>query len=229
MTVAVANVALSDNFETWRTATNLMADAFRNQVLTVSNTTVSNTTGNAQLIGIFAGNTLVATDVLRGGNVSSSNTLQITSAVSVGNSIVVTGNSTLSGNITMSGNVVSTLKLANNLSMQNSVDTIVSANGDMGAEIATAQTIFSFDKTAYFSGEITVQARRSSNTHIQKGIIAQDGTTAYLTVFGTMTSPNTANLGIISANLASNGTHVDVRFLQTGISTSVKVLATLFK
>lgn len=99
MTIAAANIATSDTFQTWLTKTNILLDALSNTIVTVSTSTFGNTTGNGYVNGIFGSSTLVANTALRGGNVTVSNTLNITSAVSVTNTFLVStalkvGNST---------------------------------------------------------------------------------------------------------------------------------------
>ena len=229
MTVAVSNVALTDAGTTWLNRTNELATIATYQAVTVSNTSSNTTTGNGVIVGIFGSTTLFSTDAMRGGNVSTSNTLQITSNVSISNSMTVSGPVTLSSNVSLTGNVISGVSVSNTITVNAAVTTSATANGDLGSGLVTAQTIFSFDKTLYFSGDVAVQARRLGNTHIIKGIIAQDGTTAYMSVYGSISSPAGANLGVLSANLASNGTHVDIRFLQTAANTAVKISTTLFK
>lgn len=99
MTIAVANIATSDTFQTWLNRTNTLLDALSNTIITVSTSTFGNTTGNGYVNGIFGSATLIANTALRGGNVTVSNTLNITSAVSVTNTFLVStalkvGNST---------------------------------------------------------------------------------------------------------------------------------------
>lgn len=229
MTAAVSNVALTDSGTTWLNRTNELATIATYQTVTVSNTTSNTTTGNGMISGIFGSTTLFSTDVIRGGNVSTSNTLQVTSNVVISNTMTVSGPVTLSANVSLTGNVISGLSISNTVTVNAAITAAATANGDLGSELATAQTIFSFDKTAFFSGDVAVQARRLGNTHIIKGIIAQDGATAYMSVYGSISAPAGANLGVMSANLSTNGTHVDIRFLQTAANTAVKISTNLFK
>lgn len=97
MSRAAANVnILSDTFEGLILKTNELLSALSTEIVT-ANTTVANT-GNSsvnrvgQLWGTFGANTLVATNGLRGGNVSTSGTLPITSNVSVSGITVLSGN-----------------------------------------------------------------------------------------------------------------------------------------
>ena len=88
MTKNIANVEIStDNFAAWLTKTNQLLEAIRHDIMTVSNTTLSVTTGNAALIGRFTSDILVANVALRGGNNSVSANLSITSQVNVANTL----------------------------------------------------------------------------------------------------------------------------------------------
>lgn len=81
MTKPIANVNIAtDSFATWIGITNQTADAFTKYAVT-ANTDVNggSTTGNATVVGIFAATTLAATSALRGGNVTSTANLTITS------------------------------------------------------------------------------------------------------------------------------------------------------
>jgi len=134
MSRSVSNVNIStDSFLAWITQTNKLLEALRTDVITVStsitggNATLANTTGNAQLIGIFGANTVVATDGLRGGNATATNVLNILSNTSVtGDFLKVGANVQLNaisvsvGNSTI--NLVATqnlLKISNSTSIAN--------------------------------------------------------------------------------------------------------------
>lgn len=90
MTLNIANVDVTtDNFSAWLTKTNQLLEAIRHSIATVSNTTVSSSTGNGVIVGNWTADTLVANTVLRGGNNSSSNTLAISSNVAIANTLSV--------------------------------------------------------------------------------------------------------------------------------------------
>jgi hypothetical protein len=103
MARSIANLNISsDSFLNWVTKTNQLLEALTNDVITVSttitggNTTLANTTGNAQLLGIFGANTIVATDALRGGNATTAATLSITTNTTVtGDTLKVNSNVTI--------------------------------------------------------------------------------------------------------------------------------------
>lgn len=91
MARAVANVNIAvDTFNGWVTKTNVLLDALSNEIVTANNqANGALTTGNGFVNGIFGANTIVVPASLRGGNVQSSNTLNISSNVVVGNTFTV--------------------------------------------------------------------------------------------------------------------------------------------
>ena len=87
MSRSVANLTVSsDSFNTWLSRTNELLNALTTEIIT-ANTGISTgaNTGNAsayrfaQLFGDFAGNTIIATTGLRGGNLAASGLLTISS------------------------------------------------------------------------------------------------------------------------------------------------------
>lgn len=121
MALSTANVnTSSDSFQNWIDKTNILLDAYSTTIVTTSaNTEGGTTVGNAHINGIVSANTVVAKDSLRGGNVTTSGVLSISSNVSIGNSTVntvfntttidtdlaltVAGATTLSGTLAVSG------------------------------------------------------------------------------------------------------------------------------
>ena len=96
MAKLVANVNIAvDTFNGWVTKTNVLLDALTNEIVT-ANTQANGslTTGNSFVIGIFGSNTVCVPTQLRGGNVQSSNTLNITSDVIVGNTFTINSSAT---------------------------------------------------------------------------------------------------------------------------------------
>ncbi len=76
----ISNVVIStDSFATWIGITNRIADTITTQALTANNTSNgANVSGNSQLIGIFAANTIAAGTTLRGGTVNATANLNVT-------------------------------------------------------------------------------------------------------------------------------------------------------
>jgi len=94
--MAVANVDIATaTFKDYFDKVNEVATYVSNNIVT-ANSTLATTTGNARVFGIFFANTLVAEDALRGGNNTTSNTLNITSRVGVSNTVNV---ATLNANV----------------------------------------------------------------------------------------------------------------------------------
>lgn len=83
MTISIANVnPTSDTFQSWVDKTNQIATGMSTVVLTTAaNTIGGQNSANAYLDGIFAANTIVAVESLRGGSVAASGNLTISSNV----------------------------------------------------------------------------------------------------------------------------------------------------
>jgi len=132
MSRSVSNVNIStDSFLTWITQTNKLLEALRTDVITVStsitggNATLANTTGNAQLIGIFGANTVVATNGLRGGNATATNDLNILSNTSVtGDFLKVGANVQLNAiSVSVGNSTINLVAIQNLLKISNSTST----------------------------------------------------------------------------------------------------------
>ena len=120
-TLSTVNSA-ADNFGVWVQQTNEVINAFSNEIMTANSlANGATTTGNSYLIGTFAG-TILAGGSLRGGNVQTSNTLNISSNV-----LIQTGN-TLSV-----GNSVSNIIFTNsNITLSNATSNVVITKSSIG-------------------------------------------------------------------------------------------------
>ena len=169
MSRSIANLNVSvDTFTTWLARTNELLTALTTEIIT-ANTGAS--TGNAsafryaQLYGDFAGNTIIATTGLRGGNLSSSGLLTISSNslftggftnaqanVFVNNSvtqinstsITVTGNSSFRGNSTITNIAVTGNATVTNTVITGSVLFITTSNTQVNSDIITVTGNSSF-------------------------------------------------------------------------------------
>jgi len=94
MAINYSDVATTDDFSTWLARTNSLLGALRDSTITAGSP-YQNTTGNAQLFGIFNSSTLVATNGIRGGNVSTSAELTVTSNVDVEGKLSINGNNVI--------------------------------------------------------------------------------------------------------------------------------------
>lgn len=96
MTITVSRISNNETFGVWLERTNQIADIISANALTAdASTNGSITTGNAAVNGHLMANVIIAKDHLRGGNVSTAATLNVSSnAMFVNNSIQVYANST---------------------------------------------------------------------------------------------------------------------------------------
>ena len=148
---AIANVNIAvDTFTTWLTRTNQIVESLKTEIVT-ANTQANGslTTGNAFIVGILGANTIVAPTGIRGGNVQSSNTLNIISA------------SEFSGNITINS-TASFINSAANVSIINSNTSISATN----ATIAGNTLVLSSNTVSVTANTITVD-----NVNINSNLI----------------------------------------------------------
>ena len=162
------------------------------------------------------------------GNTVLSNTLAVTGAATLSSTLGVTGAATLSNTIAVTG----TASYANIVTFKTEHVVDVFANGNLGANITSDQLIFQFAKADYSSVKLLIQLKNSGNTQISEALIAHDTTDAYLTTYGTVSAPATANaslslLGNFSAN--ADTTNVRVYVNQKIASTAAKVVAQFIK
>ena len=205
----VANVDITtETFGTWVERTNLMLDSLATEIIT-ANTTYANTGApgaqrNARLYGSFTANTLVAETALRGGNTGSSSNLNITS------------NAIFTSNVSISGTVT--------IKTDHAVD--VYSNTNLGATVGSPLEIYSFTKASYKAGKFMVKAANTGGTtQMADMVIAHDGTTPYITVYGVV--PSDAPIGDFSVD--ANTTHIRLKMSQTEASCKTVVVANLIK
>jgi hypothetical protein len=159
--------------------------------------------------------------------------------------ISTTGTLNVSSNATFLGPIVanSAVSLANTLSVSGAVSvnntvTIktdytldVGSNTNVGANVTHPQLVYRFPKTDFSSAKLTVQVKNGTNTQISEIVIAHNNSNAYLTVYGTVSSPPSGNasplLATFEANL--NSANVDLLIIQTQASSAVKIAGHLIK
>ena len=223
----IANVVIAtDSFATWVSVTNQTADAFTKNALTANAAPGGATvTGNSHLFGIFAANTIAANNSLRGGNVSHSSLLTVSSNTNFTGEVinsaanvyigaanvhvnttnfVVLGVSTLTGNATFKINATNTnIQLLGNTTASNLTFSAnaVSVVGNVSITNATsvANTV-AVTGAATFSNTIAVTNNATfSNTIAVTGNATLSNT---LGVTGAATLSNT--LGVTGAATLSN-------------------------
>ena len=102
MSVYISKIANSQTFGTWLARTNHAISVLSTNAVTTDNTVIGGfTNGNGTVNGYFGANTLFAINNLRGGNVTSSNTLTVTTNTTfnytntiggIANLVMITGN-----------------------------------------------------------------------------------------------------------------------------------------
>ncbi len=156
-------------------------------------------------------------------NLTVNGNANITSNVTFGNTLLVTGNVTLSNTLSVTG--VATF--SNTINTSEHVLTSF-ANSNLGSDVSNPLTVFTFDKTLYSTAKIIAQVKTlSGNTLAAEMVLAHDGTDPYITVYGTVVSPTTADPGDFS--VAISGSNVQLKFKQNSITSASKIVATLIK
>ena len=168
-------------------------------------------------------NTLAVT-----GNTNLSNTLTVTGATTLASTLGVTGATTLANTLAVTGAAT----YANIVTFKTEHVVDVFANGNLGATTGSDLLVFTFPKADYSSAKLLIQMKNAGNTQISEALIAHDTTTAYITTYGTVSSPPAANagvslLGTFSANVDTTNVRVYVK--QTTASTAAKVVAQFIK
>lgn len=242
MTVAVANTELTNTFEYMRGRINELADAMTNKVVTVDATTTS---GNAVVNGTVVGVTLVANTALRGGNTTTSNTLEVSSNLnisgvqfSVGANVLATSERLFVGNSTVNSVVNSTtISMSGNLTVNSTALTIgentITANAlfNLPATINTTtsgtseQIVDSFLLATYRGSEyvVTITDTGANAYQMSKLLVLQDGGDGLATEYGVLFTNN--QLGTFSSN--ANSTHCRLVFTPTVSATRIKGFKTL--
>lgn len=198
--ISAVNTA-SDTFGIWVQQTNEVINAFSSEIMTANSlANGATTTGNAYLIGTFAG-TILAGGSLRGGNVQTSNTLNVSSNV-----LIQTGN-TLS-----LGNSVSNVSLTHsNIVLSNSTSNVLITKSSIGGAtsgqhftvVANSANVI----TAFANGNMAVGA----NTTV----------TDKLRVEGTFSVLTSAGIGNSVANVFANASSIKLSNSVSNITISI--------
>lgn len=176
-----ANAAITEDhtFEGLIEKLNLMMRDMAVSVVTVGNTTVANsdngllTTGNGSINGIFSANSFVAVSELRGGDIATSNTLNITSEVLFSNNVTSNNDSiTITTNtFTLSGNSA-TLDVET-ITANVTTITLVSSNADL---TFTDLTVTVGNTSTITTDSLTIDTDTLSLSSIVNTSISSNGT-----------------------------------------------------
>jgi uncharacterized protein involved in tellurium resistance len=173
-------------------------------------------------------NVALASTLAVTGNTNLSNTLTVTGATTLSSTLGVTGVTTLANTLAVTGPATH----ANIVTFKTEHVVDVFANGNLGATTGSDLLIFQFAKADYSSAKLLIQLKNAGNTQISEALIAHDTTDAYMTTYGTVSSPATANAGLsLLGNFSANAdtTNVRVYVNQKIASSSAKVVAQFIK
>lgn len=220
----------STAIETDGTLAVLGAATLSNTLGVTGATTLSNTVGVTGLSSLNGGMNTTTANASVGVNIGS-NVVITTSSLTVGNSTV--NSAITSTTIATDGtlDVASTATIGGAVTIETDYVIDVNSIANVG-DNTLPRTIFSFPAATYSSGKFTVQIKNSGNTQISEMVLAHNLTTAYVTTYGTVSSPQAANgsvslLGTFAANV--NGSNVDLLINQVISNSAVKVVAHLIK
>jgi hypothetical protein len=160
-------------------------------------------------------------------SVNATTSANVGSNVSLSTSGVVVGNSTIntvanSSSITISNSTFATVVNNSSVTIGGSYNTYA-ANGDLGTDTSSALLVYSFPKATYSGAKLVGVAKKTNDTHTSEILLTHNGTTSYLTVYGSVVS--SANLG--SYSTAINNANVEVYFTQANINSSIKLSVNL--
>lgn len=247
MAKAIANVeATTDTFDQWLTQTNEVLFAMSENAVTVDATANGATViGNGSVQGSLSITNLSA-NTIRGGTVENAANVFVISAMHSNNTItantfgVMTGLGGMNAIYGVANLTITTAATVNgavtvaNLYLSDVSQLLVISNTNLGTDTSTAQTLFTINAVATPTAKLTIQARNGSDKEISEVVLASNaassgtnsGANVFITVYGTVASPTSANVGVLSAT--QTGNTVTVSFTQSATNTSLKILATLF-
>ena len=238
MSVNLSQVTNTQSFGTWLTRTNQITKIITANTVTTGNTSSGGlTSGNGTVNGYFGSNTLFVIENLRGGNVTTSNTLSVSSNAvfkfSTSNLVYITSNSVSTNLVVTVANVYveGNSKFLNSVSMSNALS--VTGNATLSNTLAvtgntTLSNTLAVTGNATLSNTLNVTGNTTlSNTLNVTGNVNLSNT---LAVIGNTTLSNTLlvtgnvnlsnTLAVIGNTTLSNTiTLKDIRFSVDSSST----------
>lgn len=201
--------------------------------LTTLSGNVNTTTANASVAVNVGANVAANTSQLRISNGANFSAITGTNITTTG-TMNVTGDAGFTSNVTVGGTLqAASLSVTSSLVMEGDYAIDISSNGNIGSA-GSPQKVYEFQRAAYRTGKIMVQVRNGANTQMSEMVIAHNDTDSYLTVYGTVSSPPTANafaspLGTFTTTINSTSNAVELFLQQTVANSAVKVVAHLIK
>lgn len=223
------NIA-ADTFQIWIDRTNECINALNNWTISANNdANGSVTTGNAYMNGIFSATTIAVFTELRGGNVQSSNTLNVTSNVSFTNTVFFSNTISSTANIIGATIIANTgirggntgtagpLFVSSNVYFTNTstLSTLSTTTTGTSAQLIDSFLLASVRAAEYI---MSIKDNAANGYHAQKMIVLHDGTNVDLTEYAVVFS--NASLATFSAN--ANSTHARVYITPASANTTIK-------
>ena len=243
MTIPVSPVTNTQSFGVWLSRSNQVFKIISNNAVTVdASGTGSISTGNGVVNGYFGANTLTVFNAIRGGDLTDSNNLFVTSNVAFQNTTanVVAINSNTTNNsllLTLGGNgyVFATTNNANvNVTTYfdiNSPVTNISGNTEVSnlktgsvsytttstftTSTTGAETADSFAAATFRGAEYLVTIKVGTTYQLSKLLVLHDGTNSYVTEYGTIRSSAT-NLATFASSISGSNVLLTVQSSSAG-------------
>lgn len=203
MSVTLSPITNTQVFGTWLSRTNQALAVISSNAVTTDNTAIGGfTSGNGTVNGYFAANTLIARDYIRGGNVTSSNNLFVSSNAifqyGSSNLVYITGNAS-SSNVGITVSTVSIISSqntninSNNISISTTLDSNLTSNN-----IYLNSTGFNVSGNTYIVGNINADNMLYINSYTN--VVTSNASTV---IVNSNTSFNGSNL-VSTANTFLN-------------------------
>lgn len=232
-TLAVTNAATFANTLQVTGAANALS-TFGVTGLTTLSGNVNTTTANASVAVNVGANVTANTTTVRIGNASVFSAMTSNQIATTG-TLSVAGNTSLQANVTVGGTLeVPTLRITTGLVLEGDYAIDIASNTNIGTSTSTPILIYQFAKADYRTGKLMVQVTNGANTQMSEMVIAHNNTDAYITTYGTVSSPPGANnfnalLGNFTSSINSTSNAVELFLQQTQANSAVKVVAHLVK
>jgi hypothetical protein len=181
-------------------------------------------TGNL-VAGTISGSNTTITNLTATGNVS------VTGAITAG-SINLGSGALTAGSYTATGNVTSNIAVSNTVVVANTYELQGFSNNTLGT--VGNKKFFAFPMGSYRSGTVQVEFwDGASQYQASTLVVVNDGTNAYLTMYGTVSAPPSGNssplLAEVTASINATSSNVEL-FANTHVAgIRVKGAATLIK
>lgn len=195
---------------------------------------VNTTVANASIAVNVGANVTANTTTIRVGNASVFSAMTNSQIATTG-TLSVAGNTSLQANVTVGGTLeVPTLRVTSGLVLEGDYAIDIASNANIGTSTSTPILIYQFARADYRTGKLMVQVTNGANTQMSEMVIAHNNTDAYITIYGTVSSPPGANnfnalLGNFTSSINSTSNAVELFLQQTQANSAVKVVAHLVK